>query len=99
MTPRQMVFLQPLFLAVAFFLYASSPALAQELFQGNIANGTYSNEQVGWIMSIPAGWKILNRAEIARVEGVGLEAFEKTADVEIETDHTPLASAFTENGL
>lgn len=45
---------------------------------------TVYNKEFGWTMTIPAGFDSMSVEEIRRVEGTGIEAMEKTHDMDIE---------------
>lgn len=72
--------------------FASFPcmALPPELHDGRIENNVYLNPGLGWEMTIPPGWTVNTREEIARIEGVGQDAIEKTYGEKIPPCHTPL---------
>ena len=89
--PRVMKYtIASLLLIALSFLVPPCQAETPGLLDGRIENNQYINEGLGWVMTIPPDWKVNTRDEIARIEGIGQNAIEKSYGEKIPPCHTPL---------
>lgn len=56
----------------------------EQIDEGEVKNGTFSSEEIGWTMKIPDDWKVTTRDETESSNARGLELLEETADMEID---------------
>jgi len=71
-------------------LGCSKPPPPVELTEGDILDGVYRNERLGWKFPIPKDCTALSKSEIKRLEDVGHEAIADTLSHEYTSYHVPL---------
>ncbi len=64
------------------FLFSCKSDPNKELDQGEIKNGYYHSEEIGWTIEIPKGWIVTKRNELEAQTKKGLDAVVETTGVE-----------------
>jgi hypothetical protein len=75
---------------LAVLLGCSKAPSSIELTEGDIVDGVYRNERLGWQFPIPKDWKVLPKSEIERLEHIGHKAVEDATSIDLTSYHVPL---------
>jgi hypothetical protein len=83
-----MAFKTPLLFTIFLFLVTLFSACSKadpnvEIDEGSIIEDTYSSNEIGWTMQIPAGWNILPRNKAVDTQNKGKKAIEEMLGEEI----------------
>lgn len=80
-------FCLPRVITVVLVLAMCLDAMAQSaLEEGEIRDGVYVNESLGWTMPVPEGWSVMSRERAEALEARGKESVEDTIGEEVDAE-------------
>lgn len=71
---------------VGLTLFTSCKNINKQVDQGAFEGRLYTNEELGWTMEVPKGWKVSSLEEREELEAKGKNAIEKTIETEMDID-------------
>src|SRR5687767_1718697 len=69
----------------------------KEIDEGKVTGETYTNDELGWQMTIPAGWDVIAKERLQAQQKKGLEMIEATLDTTVVVDGLRSLISFQKN--
>jgi hypothetical protein len=75
---------------LAFLATMAACGVAADPLEGQLTDGRYHHAQLGWRFTLPQGWQVMSREDVARITGKGKDLIEKTIGTAVQELHFDL---------